>query len=182
MLFRSVANTDEEDEINDSLQSIKILKYDTKLAVKEEAPAPAPAQQTSQETKKEETQEPESTADEAEAAPVETYLVYSEGSGRPVTITGSNGEFYDGAGNRFYENGGGVFTDENGCTYTTWPNESAPEEEVIGIVSDGSGRPVTIMENEDGVYTDEEGVEYYENDDGTFTDEYDATYQVSGMN
>ena len=64
----------------------------------------------------------------------------------------------------------------------SWPNESAPEEEVIGIVSDGSGRPVTIMENEDGVYTDEEGVEYYENDDGTFTDEYDATYQISGIN
>ena len=175
-----VANTDEEDEINDSLQSIKILKYDTKLAVEPEAPAPAqkpeatPAPAPAEETKTVEEAAPE--------APVETYLIYSEGSGRPVNITGSNGEFYDGAGNRYYENGGGVFTDEDGCTYTTWPNESAPEEEVIGIVSDGSGRPVTIMENEDGVYTDEEGVEYYENDDGTFTDEYDATYQISGIN
>ena len=177
-----VANTDEEDEINDSLQSIKILKYDTKLAVKEEAPAPAqkpaatpapaPAEETNSVTEKA----------PAPAAPVETYLVYSEGSGRPVNITGSNGEFYDGSGNRFYENGGGVFTDEDGCTYTTWMNECAPEEEVIGLVSDGSGRPVSIMENEDGVYTDEDGVEYYENDDGTFTDEYDATYQISGMN
>ena len=176
-----VANTDEEDEINDSLQSIKILKYDTKQAVKKETPAPtpAPAQKTEQETKKEETKAQETDADKAATAPAETYLVYSEGSGRPVNITGSNGVFYDGSGNRFYENGGGVFSDEDGCTYTTWMNESAPDEEVIGLVSDGSGRPVSIMEDENGVYTDQDGVEYYENEDGTFTDQYDATYQIS---
>ena len=178
-----VANTDETEEINDSLQSIKILKYDTKLAVtKEEAPAPkqeqtpAPAQETVKE------KEPEVVTTEVPDSPAETYLVYSEGSGRPVNITGSDGVFYDGSGNRFYANGGGVFTDEDGCTYTTWENESAPEDEVIGLVSDGSGRPVTIMENADGVYTDEDGVEFYENEDGTFTDAYDATYQISGTN
>ena len=146
------------------------------------APTPAPAQKTEQETKKEETKAQETNADEVAAAPAETYLVYSEGSGRPVNITGSNGVFYDGSGNRFYENGGGVFSDEDGCTYTTWMNESAPDEEVIGLVSDGSGRPVTIMENEDGSYTDQDGVEYYVNEDGTFTDQYDATYQISEIN
>ena len=60
--------------------------------------------------------------------------------------------------------------------------ESAPDSEVIGLISDGSGRPVTIMENEDGSYTDEEGNEYYESEDGTFYDDYDATYEVSGTN
>ncbi|MBQ2627233.1 MAG: hypothetical protein IJG17_05555 [Eubacterium sp.] len=176
-----VANEDETDEINESLQSIKILKYDTKTAVKKEepslTPAPTPAPAPAQETKKEEAEK-----ETAPSGPVETYLVYSEGSGRPVNITGSDGVFYDGSGNRFYANGGGVFSDEDGCTYTTWMNESAPDEEVIGLVSDGSGRPVTIMENEDGSYSDQDGVTYYENENGTFTDEYDATYQVSGVN
>ena len=114
--------------------------------------------------------------------PVETYLVYSSGSGRPVNITGSNGIFYDGSGNVFYEVGGGVFTDAYGAYYTTWMPESAPDTDVIGLVSDGSGRPVTIMENEDGTYTDEEGNEYHENEDGSFVDDYDATYEVSGTN
>ena len=175
-----VANTDEEDEINDSLQSIKILIYDTKLAVKPEAPAPAqkpaatPAPAPAEETETVTEKEPEREAI--------TFMIYSEGSGRPVNITGSDDAYYDGYGNRYYGNGDGTFSDENGATYTLFENESAPDEEVIGLVSDGSGRPVSIMENEDGVYTDEEGVEYYENDDGTFTDQYDATYQISGIN
>ena len=113
---------------------------------------------------------------------VETYLVYSQGSGRPVNITGSNGVFYDGSGNVYYSIGGGNFTDEAGAYYSTTVPASAPDTEVIGLVSDGSGRPVTIMENEDGSYSDEEGNEYYQQEDGSYVDDYDATYQVSGTN
>ena len=114
--------------------------------------------------------------------PNETYLVYSQGSGRPVNITGNSGIYYDGEGNVFYAIGDGLFCDDYGAYYTTWMPESAPDSEVIGLISDGSGRPVTIMENEDGSYTDEEGNEYYESEDGTFYDDYDATYEVSGTN
>ena len=135
------------------------------------APAPAPAA-------------PAETTDTVTVpdGPVETYLVYSSGSGRPVTITGSNGIFYDGAGEVYYEVGGGIFADNYGAYYTTWMPESAPDTEVIGLVSDGSGRPVTIMENEDGSYTDEEGNAYYETEDGGFVDDYDATYEVTDTN
>lgn len=113
---------------------------------------------------------------------VETYLVYSQGSGRPVNITGSSGVFYDGFGNVYYAIGGGNFTDTMGAYYSTTMPVSAPDTEVIGLVSDGSGRPVTIMLNDDGTYTDEEGNEYYENYDGSYEDDYGATYQVSGGN
>lgn len=116
---------------------------------------------------------------------VETYLVYSQGSGRPVNITGSNGIFYDGFGNVYYAIGGrgsGAFVDAYDAFYSTTVPASAPDTEVIGLVSDGSGRPVSIMENEDGSYTDEEGNTYYEQDDGTFVDDWDASYQVSGGN
>lgn len=132
------------------------------------APAAAPAEQTNT-----------ITVPDGE---VETYLVYSGGSGRPVNITGSNGVFYDGDGNVFYEVGGGVFTDSYGAYYTTWKPDSAPDTDVIGLISDGSGRPVTIMENEDGTYTDEAGNQYYETENGGFVDDYDATYEVSGTN
>jgi len=118
-------------------------------------------------------------------APVETYLVYSQGSGRPVNITGSSGVFYDGFGNVYYAiggAGGGNFVDAAGAYYTTTMPASAPDTEVIGLVSDGSGRPVSIMENEDGSYTDEEGNEYYEDEDGGYYDDYGATYEVSGTN
>jgi len=112
--------------------------------------------------------------------PNETYLVYSQGSGRPVNITGSNGTFYDGSGNVYYAIGGGNFQDSMGAYYSTTMPASAPDTEVIGLVSDGSGRPVTIMQNEDGTYTDEEGNNYYEQEDGSYVDDYDATYQESG--
>ena len=114
--------------------------------------------------------------------PNETYLVYSQGSGRPVNITGNSGIYYDGEGNIYYAIGEGLFCDDYGAYYTTWMPESAPENEVIGLISDGSGRPVTIMENPDGSFTDEEGNEYYEDIDGTYFDDYGATYQVSGAN
>lgn len=114
--------------------------------------------------------------------PNETFLVYSQGSGRPVNITGNSGVYYDGEGNVYYAVGEGLFCDSYGAYYTTWMPESAPDTEVIGLVSDGSGRPVTIMENEDGTYSDEEGNTYYENAGGGFVDEYDATYEVSGTN
>ena len=112
----------------------------------------------------------------------ETYLVYSQGSGRPVNITGSGGVFYDGFGGVYYAVGGGNFVDTMGAYYSTTMPASAPDTEVIGLVSDGSGRPVTIMENDDGTYTDEEGNEYYENFDGSYSDDYGATYQISGGN
>ena len=114
--------------------------------------------------------------------PNETYLVYSQGSGRPVNITGNSGIYYDGEGNIYYAIGEGLFCDDYGAYYTTWMPDSAPDSEVIGLVSDGSGRPVTIMENEDGTYTDEEGNAYYESEDGSFYDDYDATYEVSATN
>ncbi len=110
---------------------------------------------------------------------VETYLVYSQGSGHPVNITGSGGVFYDGFGNVYYAVGGGNFSDSAGAYFSTTVPASAPETNVIGLVSDGSGRPVSIMENEDGVYTDDEGNKYEKQDDGSFVDEWDATYQVS---
>ena len=115
-------------------------------------------------------------------APNETYLVYSQGSGRPVNITGSNGVFYDGSGNVYYAIGGGNFTDNDGAYYSTTEPASAPESDVIGLVSDGSGRPVAIMQNPDGSYTDDEGNNFYQQADGTYVDDYDATYQVSGSN
>ena len=113
---------------------------------------------------------------------VETYLVYSQGSGHPVNITGSSGIFYDGYGNVYYAIGGGNFTDGAGAYYSTTMPASAPDAEVIGLVSDGSGRPVSIMENPDGSFTDDEGNEYYMQPDGSFADDYGATYQVSGAN
>ena len=117
-----------------------------------------------------------------DSSPVETYLVYSQGSGRPVNITGSNGVFYDGNGEVYYAIGGGIFADNYGAYYSTTMPASAPDTDVIGLVSDGSGRPVTIMENDDGTYTDEDGNMYYEQEDGSFTDDWDASYQVSGGN
>ena len=112
----------------------------------------------------------------------ETYLVYSQGSGRPVNITGSGGVFYDGFGEVYYAIGGGNFVDTAGAYYSTTMPVSAPDTDIIGLVSDGSGRPVTIMENDDGTYTDEEGNAYYENSDGSYSDDWGATYQVSGDN
>lgn len=112
----------------------------------------------------------------------ETYLVYSQGSGRPVNLTGKDGVFYDGEGNVYYAIGGGNFSDNNGGYYSTTVPASAPDTNVLGLISDGSGRPVTIMENSDGSYTDEEGNAYYEQGDGSYADDYGATYQVSGTN
>ena len=62
---------------------------------------------------------------------VETYLVYSEGSGRPVNITGNSGIYYDGEGNIYYAIGEGLFCDDYGAYYTTWMPDSAPEKYVI---------------------------------------------------
>ena len=165
-----VTAPEKQEAINASLLSIKILKYDTKQAV-----AKAPANPASTTTAQD-------TAKPNPDAPYETYLVYSQGSGRPVTITGNNGVFYDSEGITFYAMGNGMFTDVYGAYYTTWEPESAPDTAVIGLVSDGSGRPVTIMENDDGTFTDETGNQYYENENGGFTDDYDATYEVSGTN
>lgn len=111
-----------------------------------------------------------------------TYLVYSQGSGRPVNITGSNGVYYDGEGNVYYAAGGGNFADNSGAYYTTTMPASAPDSEVLGLVSTGSGRPVAITATEDGEFQDDEGNVYYPNEDGTFSDEYDAVYEVSGSN
>jgi hypothetical protein len=123
-----------------------------------------------------------SGSQQSQDTPNETYLVYSQGSGRPVNITGSNGVFYDGDGNVFYAVGGGNFTDNYGAYYSTTVPASAPETSVVGLVSDGSGRPVTVMQNEDGTYSDEEGNTYHVQQDGSYSDDYGATYKVSGTN
>lgn len=115
-------------------------------------------------------------------SPVETYLVYSQGSGHPINITGSEGIFYDGYGNVYYAVGGGNFADAYGAYFSTTVPASAPDTSVIGLVSDGSGRPVSIMQDEDGAYRDDEGNEYYQQGDGSFVDDWDATYQVSYNN
>ena len=112
-------------------------------------------------------------------SPVETYLVYSQGSGHPINITGSDGVFYDGYGNVYYAVGGGNFADNYGAYFSTTVPASAPDTTVIGLVSDGSGRPVSIMEDENGNFVDDEGNEYYQQSDGSFVDGWDATYQVS---
>ena len=162
-----VTAPEKQEAVNASLLSIKILKYDTKQAV-----ASTPANQASTTT----AQGPDPNV------PYETYLVYSQGSGRPVTITGNSGVFIDSEGITYYAMGNGMFADVYGAYYTTWQPESAPDTEVIGLVSDGSGRPVTIMENEDGTYTDQDGNQYYEDANGGFVDDYDATYEVTGTN
>ena len=110
---------------------------------------------------------------------METYLVYSQGSGHPINITGSDGVFYDGYGNVYYAVGGGNFADNYGAYFSTTVPASAPDTTVIGLVSDGSGRPVSIMEDENGNFVDDEGNEYYQQSDGSFVDGWDATYQVS---
>lgn len=123
-----------------------------------------------------------SGSQQSQDTPNETYLVYSQGSGRPVNITGSNGVFYDGDGNVFYAVGGGNFTDNYGAYYSTTVPASAPDTSVVGLVSDGSGRPVTVMQNDDGTYSDEEGNIYHVQQDGSYSDDYGATYKVSGTN
>lgn len=122
------------------------------------------------------------SSQQSQGSSVETYLVYSQGSGRPVNITGKDGVFYDGDGVVYYAIGGGNFTDNNGGYYSTTVPASAPSTSVVGLVSDGSGRPVTVMQNDDGTYSDEEGNVYQVQQDGTYTDSYGATYQVSGTN
>ncbi len=108
-----------------------------------------------------------------------TMLVYSNGSGRPVNITGSNGVYYDGEGNEYYVDGNGNITDSQGASYNTQRTENAPQADVIGIESNGSGRPVAIMEGENGNYVDTSGNIYYQNSEGSFTDEDGATYNVT---
>lgn len=130
------------------------------------------------------TQAPAAPASQPQSNPNlenETYLIYSQGSGRPVNITGNSGVFYDGFGSVYYAIGGGNYVDQNGDYFSTTLPASAPDEEVLGLVSDGSGRPVSVIENGDGTYSDEEGVTYY-NENGTIYDEYGATYQISGAN
>ncbi len=109
----------------------------------------------------------------------DTMLVYSNGSGRPVNLTGSNGVYYDGEGNEYYVDGNGNITDNQGASYSSERTENAPTTDVIGLESDGSGRPVAVMQGEDGNYVDTSGNIYYQNDEGTFTDEDGATYGVT---
>ena len=165
-----IKNAETMPKINQALYSIRVLKYDTKTAIHTAEPAKA------------KTATPTPAAAPAEDAPYETILVYSQGSGRPVNITGNNGTYYDGFGNVYHAIGGAPasnFVDDYGAYYSTTMPVNAPDSDVVGLVSDGSGRPVSIVEGEDGTYTDEEGNAYYENEDGTWSDDYDATYQVS---
>ena len=167
-----IRNHENMPKINQALYSIKVLKYDTKTSVYANAPAATPAP----------TKTPTPTPTPEPETPNETLLVYSQGSGRPVNITGSNGIYYDGFGNTYYAIGGAPasnFVDDYGAYYSTTMPVNAPETEVVGLVSDGSGRPVSIVEGEDGSFTDEEGNAYYENEDGSWSDDYDATYQVN---
>ena len=125
--------------------------------------------------------QPAQSAESSSAGSSDTLLIYSEGSGRPVYITGSDGHFYDGFGNEYYRNADGSFSDGSG-TYSTTMTENAPQTEILGLVSEGSGRPVSIMANEDDSFTDEAGNEYFPQEDGTFVDEDGNSYDVNDSN
>ena len=111
-----------------------------------------------------------------------TYLVYNQSTGKAVNITGSDGLYYDGSGNMYYQIGSANeanFVDDYNNYYTTTAPKNAPDSQVIGLISDGSGRPVAITDNGDGSYTDSDGNHYYQKDDGTWYDDGEATYEVN---
>ncbi len=53
-------------------------------------------------------------------------------------------------GNEYYVDGNGNITDNHGASYNTERTANAPKSDVIGMESNGSGRPVAIMQDEDG--------------------------------
>ena len=122
---------------------------------------------------------PTSTSDEEQNF---TYLVYDQSTGRAVNITGNRGIYYDGYGNMYYQVGSAHaanFVDDYNNYYTTTAPNGAGNSQVIGLISDGSGRPVAIVDNGNGSFTDDEGNYYYQKDDGTWYDDNEATYQVN---
>ena len=92
---------------------------------------------------------------------------------------------------RYTDNGDGTYSGAGEVLYDTfgvqnylieedadgYDEDASYTDDVYGLESQGSGRPVTI-EAGGGAYFDQNGTEYYNQNDGTFIDENGDVFDV----
>ncbi len=114
----------------------------------------------------------------------EIYVFWGNSNQESLTLY-SDGYYYSSSGVRYSSNGDGTYSGADGTTLYNYDPVSAAQadnaesdsDDTYNLVSEGSGRPATIVAG-GGAFYDENGVTYYNQGDGSFVDEYGDTYWI----
>ena len=98
----------------------------------------------------------------------DSFVVYWENGNGDTLTRYTDGCYYSSSGVQYVDAGGGIYSGVDGTTlYVYQPDLTSGAQH--GLSSQGSGRPVTVNQDEYGTFRDSDGLVYYGNGDGTWT-------------
>ena len=100
----------------------------------------------------------------------DSFVVYWENGNADTLTRYTDGCYYSSSGVQYVDAGAGIYSGIDGTKlYVYQPDLTSGSQH--GLSSQGSGRPVTVNQDEYGTFRDSNGIVYYGNGDGTWTSE-----------